>query len=235
MRVTFVSFGHGYLAEPVRWFPFHTENAAPAWNYSGIIGGLSGFNSSMATPILKTGLLSRQSFLIEQNLASLRQAVALVESVDDETYHASPPSLAPHRVGGHLRHILEFYECFLDGLEGSHIDYDARRRDETVETCRLAALGRLQSIIERLERSPALRGDAIVWVRVEDAQAARIDDSFLTSSIGRELQALSSHTIHHFALIAMTLKGLGYELDRNFGVAPSTLRYNAGRKVAGAA
>src|SRR5690242_10596097 len=126
----------------------------------------------MATPIQRSGLLSRQSFLIEQNLASLRQAITLVESIDDESYRISPPALAPHRVGGHLRHILEFYECFLDGLVGSHIDYDGRRRDETVETSRVAALGRLRRIIERLESASALRGDSIVWVKVEDAEAA---------------------------------------------------------------
>src|SRR5881296_421852 len=148
----------------------------------------------MATPIPKSGLLGRQSFLIEQNVVSLRQALAALEQIDDFTYRSSPPTLAPHRVGGHLRHILEFYECFLDGLETSHIDYDARKRDESVETCRMAALEKLRSIIHRLERAPMLRGDSIVWVRVEDAEAFRLDDSFMTSSISREMQVLSSHT-----------------------------------------
>jgi len=62
----------------------------------------------MATPIQKSALQSRHSFLIEQNIQSLRRAAALLEQLDDETYRMSPPSLAPHRVGGHLRHILEF-------------------------------------------------------------------------------------------------------------------------------
>jgi len=186
----------------------------------------------MATPIKKSGLLSRQSFLIEQNVASLRQAIAVLEQIDDFTYRSSPPTLAPHRVGGHLRHILEFYECFLDGIETSHIDYDARKRDESVETCRETALARARSIIQRLEKTGELRGDAIIWVRVEDAQCDRLDDSYMTSSIGREMQALSSHTIHHFALIAMTLKALGYELDRNFGMAPSTLRHRSAKRAA---
>ena len=53
----------------------------------------------------------------------------------------------------------------------------------------------------------------------------------MTSSIGREMQALASHTVHHFALIAMTLQALGFHLDRDFGMAPSTLRYQASRKV----
>jgi hypothetical protein len=51
----------------------------------------------------------------------------------------------------------------------------------------------------------------------------------MISSTGRELQTLSSHTIHHFALIAMTLRVLGHKVDRDFGMAPSTLRYMSSR------
>lgn len=188
----------------------------------------------MATSIKGPDPLKRQAFLIQQNVTWLRQAAILLEQLDDDMFRQSPPALAPHRVGGHLRHILEFYECFLDGLETSHIDYDARQRDETVETCRLAAAAKIRSIMYRLQSSLLLRGDSILWVRAEDAQAIRLDDCFMTSSISRELQALSSHTIHHFALMAMTLRALGYRVDRDFGMAPSTLRYNVSRLIAAA-
>jgi hypothetical protein len=56
----------------------------------------------------------------------------------------------------------------------------------------------------------------------------------MPSSISRELQVLSSHTIHHFALIAMTLRMHGVELDAEFGMAPSTLRYLSSTKNASA-
>jgi len=190
------------------------------------------FTFSMATPIQKPTRLTRQRFLIEQNIASLRQAVAVLEQIDDITYRTIHSALAPHRVGGHLRHILEFYECFLDGLDSSHIDYDSRKRYEAVETCREVALARILSIIQRLERTNGLHGDPIIWVRVEDAQAERLDDSYMTSSVGRELQALSSHTIHHFALIAITLKALEAPVHPDFGTAPSTLRYRSQQKAA---
>jgi hypothetical protein len=38
------------------------------------------------------------------------------------------------------------------------------------------------------------------------AQPGEFQDPFLLSSVARELQALSSHTIHHFAVMAMTLR-----------------------------
>ena len=71
--------------------------------------------------------------LVQVNVGWLQQALALLDQMDDETFSTSPPGLAPHRVGSHLRHVLEFYQCFLDGLATSRIDYDARKRDESIE------------------------------------------------------------------------------------------------------
>ena len=45
----------------------------------------------------------------------------------------------------------------------------------------------------------------------------------IPSCLDRELKAVAEHTLHHQALIALTLKGWGYELPHGFGVAPSTL------------
>ena len=173
----------------------------------------------------KGSLIERQKVLVETNICWLRQARELLEQISDSAYTASPPEIAPHRAGGHMRHILEFYECFLGGLEWSHIDYDARRRDPEVERSRHAAISRIDAIIAALRTEPLLLTDAVVWARMEDAADQNIAESFLTSSIGRELQTLSSHTIHHFALIAMTLRLLGHPVAPDFGMAPSTLRH----------
>jgi DinB family len=175
-------------------------------------------------------LAERQKLLIEANVIWLRQAQELLEQFTDATYTASPQAIALHCVGSHMRHILEFYECFLDGLESSHVDYDARNRDLAIETSRQTALAKVRSIIRALETDRMLLTDAIIWVRMEDAQALRVAESFMISSMSRELQTLSSHTIHHFALIAVTLRVLGHEVDRDFGMAPSTLRYLSSRR-----
>jgi hypothetical protein len=173
----------------------------------------------------KGSLTERQKVLIETNICWLRQARELLCGITDAAYTASPAQLAPHRAGGHMRHILEFYECFLGGLEWSHIDYDARRRDPEIESCRQAAIARIDELIAALRAEPLLLTDAVIWTRMEDAEQQNIAESFLTSSIGRELQTLSSHTIHHFALIAITLRLLGQTVPPDFGMAPSTLRY----------
>jgi hypothetical protein len=181
----------------------------------------------MASMQAKTTIPSRQSTLIEVNVRWLRQALQLLDRLDDEVYSTTPRGFAPHRAGAHLRHILEFYRCFLEGLWTSHIDYDSRRRDEAIENSRDAASAAIKSIIRSLETSNELRAERIVWVRMEDADANAVGDSFMESSISRELQVLSSHTVHHFALIAMTLRMHGVEMNPDFGMAPSTLRYLA--------
>ena len=163
--------------------------------------------------------------LVQVNIGWLRQVLSLVDQMDDETFRTTPPGLAPHRVGSHLRHVLEFYQCFLDGLASSRIDYDARKREESIERRRHAASASMRSIISRLEEVSSFDGDWELAVRMENAD----EDVYLISSVARELQALSSHTIHHFALIAITLRLHGFEVDPDFGMSPSTLRHQAAK------
>jgi len=176
-----------------------------------------------------TTTLTRQDALIDMNVRWLRQALQLLEPLDDDTYRNSPSGFAPHRVGGHIRHIVEFYQSFVNGVEWSYLDYDARARDKTIERHCGAAMLAIESIIRSLENVNLIREERKLWVRMEDAVGIPLEDSFMESSISRELQVLSSHTVHHFALIAMTLRMHGLEVDPDFGMAPSTLRYLATR------
>jgi uncharacterized damage-inducible protein DinB len=169
----------------------------------------------------------RQHLLVQSNIQWLRQALRLLTVLTDENYCNSPAGFSPHRIGGHLRHILEFYECFLDGLSSGHIDYEARKRNPLIENSRTVAMESAAALIDRLQSDELPGVDWIVWVRMEDSDHQKLEDRFLTSSLARELQVLSSHTVHHFALIAMTLTALGIPVDPDFGVAPSTLRYRA--------
>jgi DinB family len=172
-------------------------------------------------------LPSRQSALIEMNVRWLRQALTLIAKLDDDAYSAAPGELIPHRAGAHFRHIVEFYRCFINGLESLQIDYDARQRDRAIEQNRAAAFAAIRKVIRFLETSDSLRKESTIWVRTEDADPRDFDNSFMESSISRELQVLSSHTIHHLAIIAMTLRFHGIEINPEFGMAPSTLRYLA--------
>ena len=176
-----------------------------------------------------SALTPGQSALIATNIRWMRQALRLLERLDDSVYSGTAPGFAPHRVGAHLRHILEFYQCFLDGLDSLHIDYDSRQRDESIEPSRHTASIAIKSIIHALDTRAEVREERIVWVRMEDAEASGAGDSFMESSLSRELQVLGSHTVHHFALIAMTLRAHGVQMDPDFGMATSTLRHLASK------
>src|SRR5690348_2830936 len=131
----------------------------------------------------KSAFSSRQSALVATNIRWLRQALHLVERLGDAVYSTPAPGFAPHRVGSHLRHILEFYRCFLEGLDSSRIDYDSRRRDQAIELSRAAASKAIRSIVQALETRSGLREERMVSVRMEDAEESRVHDGFMESSI----------------------------------------------------
>ena len=90
-----------------------------------------------------------------------------------------------------------------------------------MERVRESGIERLERLIGELE---GLRGRGMepsLRIKVDAAD----ESSWGTSSVERELQFLRSHTVHHFALIAVILRLSGVEPDEQFGVAPSTLRY----------
>ncbi|MBL8232441.1 MAG: hypothetical protein JNL98_28345 [Bryobacterales bacterium] len=167
--------------------------------------------------------------LLQTNRTWLGQMLDLLANTRDEHYSSSPAGLEPHRAGGHLRHILDFYECFLAGLARGSIDYDARQRDPNVESDRAAAIRKTQRMFSRLAEVENLEYDKRLWVKVEASEGLGLLGNFVLSTVGRELQVLSSHTVHHFALMAVTLRLLGADVPCDFGVAPSTLLHHARR------
>src|SRR3954465_10466826 len=95
-------------------------------------------------------LAERQRALVQSNIDLLLQGITLLSDVTDSAYRDPVPALMMQSVGPQLRHVVEFYECFLDGLEAGRIDYDARRRDELLQASRTVAITRMYCIAARL-------------------------------------------------------------------------------------
>src|SRR4051812_32522033 len=108
-------------------------------------------------------LAIRQRALIQANVYLLLQGTVLLSEISDGAYRDPVPGLMMQRVGPQLRHVLEFYECFLDGVDSGHIDYDARKRDELLEASRTVAITKMYCMIVRLRALAELSGDAIIW------------------------------------------------------------------------
>ncbi|MDZ7343110.1 MAG: DinB family protein [candidate division KSB1 bacterium] len=160
----------------------------------------------------------------------LRQGIDLLGQISDAMYVKAVAPYAASGVGKHIRHNLDHYEMFLAGLATSSINYDGRLRDPQIETDRRHAMQKMLSIILRLEGLEAKRLDDPISVNMNEGDKAKDSSSPSQSTIRRELQFLLSHTVHHYALIAIILKIQGFECDKDFGVAPSTLKYQQSLK-----
>ena len=156
----------------------------------------------------------------------LGQALALAAA------HEAPgaPPFADH-VGPHLRHVIEHYESWLGAAGGQHIDYDRRARDAALERSPLLARARLLAIQQRLARWPRLQLSTPLRVRACIGMAGESVCS-TDSSFGRELLFVTSHAVHHFALLQVHCRQHGIPIGADFGKAPATVAYERTRAPA---
>jgi len=161
--------------------------------------------------------------LVEENLLTLVQLRRLIEALDPERYRQAFGEHGRHTLGKHVRHIIDHYDALLEGLDRGEevIDYEQRRRDETLEQWPQQAASHLAGIESRLSTlgsEPASQALTLAYP---------MDDErfFLVSSLNRELAFLTSHSIHHMAIIALLAEQSGIHLPASFGVHPSTLRH----------
>jgi hypothetical protein len=162
------------------------------------------------------------SQLNRNNILFLRQGVALLERLNDQLYVKTVAPYFNSGVGKHIRHHLDHYESFLAGLASGKIDYDGRQRDHRIEMDRRYAVEKLLAIVSGLEARAAQKWDHSILVRMNENDEKN-SSPWSRSTIERELQFLISHTVHHYALIAIILKIQGFDCDEDFGVAPARI------------
>ena len=165
---------------------------------------------------------------IRGNRHFLEQGIELLGRLTPEVYR-SPTRPGWAAVGSQFRHILDHYHSFLLGRAGGWIDYDARQRDRRIETDPREAATQARQIVADLELIHVEDGNRALAVQMDTGGGQRVPD-WRPSTIGRELQFLVSHTVHHYALIKLLLEDVGIDAGADFGVAPSSLAYQASAK-----
>jgi uncharacterized damage-inducible protein DinB len=163
--------------------------------------------------------------LIDALQKALRQELSLLCALSPEQYRLPAAGHFCSSVGMHLRHNLDHFEAFFDGLKTGEIDYESRSREGQIEDVPSLAEGALNDFIAKLETLRAL-AETPLQIR-EESEAGTKERHWLDSSLGRELQFLLGHTVHHNAIIAMIVDRHGLKLPQGFGVAPSTQRHQA--------
>jgi uncharacterized damage-inducible protein DinB len=154
----------------------------------------------------------------------LRQLLTVVEKIDDLDYRKPSLTLSGSTVGQHLRHTLEFFVCFENGMKSGTVNYDKRAHDTEIETSKAAALDRIRQTVTFID---GLTQDKSLQLEV----SYRIDNSppeVLVTSSSRELVYNIEHAVHHMALIKIGLREVApyVALPQNFGVAASTVRHH---------
>jgi uncharacterized damage-inducible protein DinB len=176
----------------------------------------------------------RVAAAVRANLAVIRQGVALLGTLGGERYAARVAVAYGAAIGGHMRHIIEHYLGFLNGLPDGAVDYENRARDPLMETSPAYAADTLAAIADRIEElaanASAGAGDRALRIHAETSDGAAAGSSVL-----RELEFLLSHTVHHYALIAVMARLQGHEPAADFGVAPSTLKFQQRQQLAASA
>ena len=162
--------------------------------------------------------------LIEGSLTSVDQLIEFIEELDNTDYQRIASPQYESSIGQHLRHILDLYQAVISAGEGGLIDYDQRRRGNSVERDVNQGLAELADIRQWLTTLNGDDFDHPVSVSSEiNINTQQV--SVFQSSYGRELCFVSSHLTHHLAIMAAIAKFLGKTIDAEVGLAPSTASF----------
>lgn len=150
---------------------------------------------------------------------TLLQVSEVIQLLNDNQYAKPLDVLPDNSVGKHIRHVVEFYQCLLNGLKDGIIDYDSRERNNLIET----DMAYTQKVIEDIINAIDVTNNKKMLLKITYGENSfTIPTSFL-----RELVYNIEHTIHHLAIIKIGIKSHfpSLVLPENLGVAHSTIKY----------
>ena len=151
----------------------------------------------------------------QNNLTKLIQV--LQDLPDNGTYQYPVSLLSGASIGQHTRHIIELYQCLLNGYALGIINYDNRKRDHLLETNREAAIEALLIIAAAINQP-----DKELIIQYDSLESGQL----IKSNYYREVYYNLEHCIHHQALIKVGLVTIGLDaVPEQFGVAPATIQY----------
>ena len=159
--------------------------------------------------------------MIEAIEHNLRRGLNLLTCISDEEY--SNTSIAPYHssIGGHMRHILDVFDCIFEGIESKNINLIQRKRNPLAENYTKHGVDYFNSTIKKLHKLKEVDFNSMVSV-TDDLGLGVIATNYTLSAI---LIQAHSHAIHHFASVGYVISQLGIELpDNDFGFNPTTPR-----------
>jgi len=150
---------------------------------------------------------------------NLNNAIALLNAIDSEAY--TDTSVGPYysSIGSHIRHMLDFFDCIIGGLDSNNIDLTARKRDEILSTNKESAIEHIYKLQETLLSYININTDYLLKV-TDNMGKGKVTVNYTLESI---LAHANSHAIHHYALIGYILEQSNIEIKiPGFGYNPTS-------------
>ncbi|MFC2109914.1 DinB family protein [Bacteroidota bacterium] len=157
--------------------------------------------------------------MIKAIVKNLERGIYLLNTITEEQYNDI--SVAPYysSIGGHIRHIMDVFDCVFEGLPSGRVDLTARKRNPLAEQKINAGITYIEEIIKKTEALDQSNYNSLVKVS-DDLGEGDFEATYTLS--GLLIQA-HSHATHHYASIGYIIHQLGIELpDDAFGFNPTT-------------
>jgi len=163
---------------------------------------------------------------LKNTLDQLDQLIVQIKPAD---YELNVDILSGSSLGMHVRHIIEFVECALEGEKTGVICYDSRKRDLALQSDVHTASARIKECSNGIE---SCSGN--VDVKLSGTYCSSNPSVYsVKSSVERELQYNIEHAIHHMAIIKIAVRQVFpyVTIPDSFGVAHSTIQYEASQSA----
>tara|TARA_R110002072_G_scaffold302889_1_gene489480 strand:- start:772 stop:1281 length:510 start_codon:yes stop_codon:yes gene_type:complete len=155
------------------------------------------------------------------NIELLQSIEHVLEKMNDRQYTESMEVLSEATIGQHVRHLVEFYQAISNSSTSGKVNYDARKRDLTIEMSAQTAIDKIHEVILFLS---SCKDDKPLILQACYEKEVNESDNMPTSLL-RELAYGMDHAIHHLAILKIGFLRQNIELSENFGVAPSAIRH----------
>lgn len=167
-------------------------------------------------------MLTEPNFLAATSIRIMEQLAGLAGGLSGQQYCNALDLLGGSSIGKHYRHIIECIQC-LQNSKGM-VNYDARPRNTEIENNKHLAVETIEGVIAMLKNTGNHDRELVYKA---DFSATGNEEITATTSYFRELAYNIEHAVHHMAIIQMAVKHYypGIKLEKDFGVAASTLRY----------
>ena len=155
---------------------------------------------------------------------NLQQLKNILFQISDVQFTRRLAVLNDSTVGMHIRHIIEFYYCLMEAEATRTVDYDARKRDNELETQTQKCINAIDDILNFVHKNDR---DFPVKLKASYSLDKEEEPILLETTFRRELLYNIEHTVHHMAIIKIGIRDLKdntVTIDENFGVAVSTIR-----------